>query len=359
MRLTLDPFRLRLISLASWMDQRQQEVIEYLQEENLVHREQLGRKRLRLNDDQRRRSAIRAKKLGRRMLHELTTLVTPETLLAWHRRLIARKYDGRKQRGLGRPSTRDEIQQPVVRMATEDLDWRYRRIQGALANLGHEVAHSTLASILMEHGMEPAPERNRKTTWKEFIARHWEVIVAADFFTIEAWTQKGLTRFVVLFLIDVSSRRVEFAGVAKQANGLWMSQVARNLSNAEDGFLVGKRYLLHDRDPLFTAGFAKTLRTMGVQSVKLPPRSPDLNAYGERFVRTIKGSCLERMILSGEGSVRRAIHEFVEHYHRERNHQGLGNRLLIKDEDHSNGPATIQCRRRLGGMLNYYYRRAA
>src|SRR5215469_1577101 len=218
MRPTLDPFRLLLISLAGWLNQQQQDVIDYLQEENRVLREQLGARRLRLNDDQRRRLAVKAKKLGRRVLHELATLVTPETLLAWHRKLIARKYDGSKQRGPGRPRTRDEIQRLVVSMATENRDWGYRRIQGALANLGHEVAHGTIAHILKEHGLEPAPKRERKTTWKEFLSRHRAVIVAADFFTIEAWTRQGLTRFLVLFFIDLASRRVEIGGIARQAN---------------------------------------------------------------------------------------------------------------------------------------------
>src|SRR5215469_12879608 len=202
MRPTLDPFRLMLISLAGCLNQQQQDIIDYLQEENRVLREQVGSKWLRLNDDQRRRLAVRAKKLGRRVLRELTTIVTPETLLAWHRKLIARKYDGSKQRGPGRPRVSDEIQQLVVRMANENRDWGYRRIQGALANLGHQVARGTIANILKEHGLEPASGRKRKTTWKEFLCRHREVIVAADFFTLEAWTRKGLTRFLVLFFID-------------------------------------------------------------------------------------------------------------------------------------------------------------
>src|SRR5262245_23263595 len=303
MTLAIDPFRLLLISLAGWLNQRQQDVIDYLQQENRVLREQLGGKRLRFNDDQRRRLAVRAKKLGWRMLNELTTIVTPATLLGWHRRLIARKYEGSKQQGPGRSHTREEIQRLVVRMATENRDWGYRRIQGALANLGHEVARGTIANLLKEHGLEPAPERERKTTWKEFLSRHRAVIVAADFFTIEAWTRKGLTRFLVLFFIDLSSRRAEIDGVAWQANCLWMSQVARNLSDAEEGFLIGKRYLIHDRDPLFTIEFQQTLESSGVQCVKLPPRSPNLNAYAERFVRTIKESCLERIILVGEASL--------------------------------------------------------
>jgi transposase InsO family protein len=328
MRPTFDPFRLLLISVAGWLGQQQRDVIDYLQEENRVLRQQLGNKRLRLSDDQRRRLAAKAKKLGRRILREVATMVTPETLLAWHRKLIARKYDGSKQRGPGRPRTQERIQNLVVRMATENRDWGYRRIQGALANLGHQVARGTIANILKAHGLEPAPERNRKTTWKEFLLRHWAVLVAADFFTIEVWTRKGLTRYVVLFLIDLSTRRVEIAGIAAQANGLWMAQVARNLSDDVEGFLMGKRYLIHDRDPLYTAEFLGTLGTAGVKSVKLPPRSPNLNAHAERFVRTIKESCLDRMILFGEGSLRKAIHEFVAHYHLERNHQGLGNRLI-------------------------------
>jgi putative transposase len=359
MRLMLDPFRLMLISLAGCLSRRQQEALDYLQEENRVLREQLGGKRLRFSDDQRRRLAVRAKKLGGRMLQDLATIVTPETLLGWHRRLIARKYDGSRQRGPGRPRVLEEIQRLVVCMATENRDWVYRRIQGALANLGHEVARATIANILKENGLEPAPERERKTTWKEFLSRHREVIVAADFFTVEAWTRRGLTRFLVLFLIDPSSRRVEIAGVARDANGLWMSQVARNLLDAADGFLIGKRYLIHDRDPLFTAEFLNTLQASGIQSVKLPPRSPNLNAHAERFVRTIKESCLERMILFGEGSLRKAIHEFVTHYHLKRNHQGLGNRLITQEQPRANGTGAIQRRRRLGGMLNYDYRQAA
>ena len=278
MRLAFDLFRLLLISLAGWLNEQQQDVIDYLQEENRVLREQLRGKRLRFNDDQRRRLAVRAKKLGGRMLEELTTLVTPATLLAWNRRLIAQEYDGSQKRGPGRPPTKEEIRQWVVRMATENRDWGYRRIQGALANLDQEVSRGTIANILKEHGLEPASERDRKSTWKEFLSRHRDVIVAADFFTVEAWTRQGLTRFWVLFLIDLATRKVEIAGVTRDAHGVWMSQVGRNLTDAAEGFLIGKRYLIHDRDPLFTAEFLKTIEASGIESVKLPPRSPNLKA---------------------------------------------------------------------------------
>jgi putative transposase len=223
----LDPFRFVLISVAGWMNQHQQQIIDYLREENQVLRDQLGGRRVRLNDDQRRRLAVKAKGIGRKLLAEVATLVTPETLLAWHRKLIAQKYDGSGKRGPGRPRTAGEIEALVVRMAQENRDWGCRRIQGAMSNLGHELARSTVADILKRHGIEPAPERNRKTTWKEFLSRHWELIVAADFFTVEVWTRRG--RFIVLFIIDLSTRKVEIAGLAAAANGLWMSQIGRNL----------------------------------------------------------------------------------------------------------------------------------
>jgi putative transposase len=181
----------------------------------------------------------------------------------------------------------------VARMAEENRDWGYRRIQGALSNLGHEIARSTIAEILQRHGIEPSPERRRKTTWKEFLTQHWELIVAADFFTVEVRTRRGLQRFLVLFFIELSTRKVEIAGIAAATNCLWMGQIGRNLTDAVEGILNGKRYLIHDRDPLFTAGFLNLLAAVGVKSVKLPPRSPNLNAYAERFVRSIKESCLE------------------------------------------------------------------
>jgi putative transposase len=359
MQLVLDPFRFVLISIAGWMNQQQQQAIDYLREENRVLREQLGGRRLRLNDDQRRRLAAKAKGLGRRVLAEIAKIVTPETLLAWHRKLIAQKYDGSGKRGPGRPRTAGEIETLVVRMALENRDWGYRRILGALSNLGHNLARGTIANILKQHGIEPAPERNRKTTWKEFLSRHWELIVAADFFTIEVWTRHGLQRFIVLFFIELSTRKVEIAGIARAANGLWMSQIARNLTDVDAGILTGKRYLIHDRDPLFTAEFLHMIADAGVKSVKLPPRSPNLNAHAERFVRTIKESCLERTILFGENSLRKAVEEFIAHYHFERNHQGLGNRLIVPPSAESNRTGAIQRRQRLGGMLNYYYRPAA
>jgi len=199
------PLRSLVVALAGWINQQQREVIDYLQTENRVLREQLGASRLRFTDDQRVRLAAKAKHLRRRVLQEIGTIVSPDTLLAWHRRLIARKYDGQSRRGPGRPPVTAEIRQLVVRMATENRDWGYTRIQGALANLGHDVGRGTIATILKQHGIEPAPERQKRTTWHEFLKAHWDVLAAADFFTVEVWTAMGLTRYIVFFVIELGA----------------------------------------------------------------------------------------------------------------------------------------------------------
>jgi transposase InsO family protein len=166
---------------------------------------------------------------------------------------------------------------------------------------------------------------------------HWNVLAAADFFTVEVWTARGLTRYVVLFVIELATRRVHIAGIASEPDSAWVVQCGRQLTDVVDGFLVGKRCLLHDRDPLFTETFRETLAATGIETVRLPPKSPNLNAFAERFVRSIKESCLDRLILCGEASLRRAVREFVAHYHRERNHQGLDNALIF--------PTRVQTRR--------------
>jgi len=176
---------------------------------------------------------------------------------------------------------------------------------------------------------------------------------------MEVWTCTGLKRFTILFFIDLSTRRVEIGGMSSSAGGLWMAQIARNLTDAVDGFLSGKKYLIHDRDPLYTKEFLSIIAASGIEPIKLPPRSPNLNAYAERFVRAIKESCLERMIFFGEDPLRTTIREFLAHYHLERNHQGLENRLIVPLEMIGTWTAVVQKRERLGGLLNYYYREAA
>jgi hypothetical protein len=273
------------VALAGWINQQQRDVIDYLQEENRILREQLGPRRLRFTNDQRIRLAARAKTLGRRALMEIRSIVTPDTLLAWHRALIARKYDGHLRRGPGRPPVTAEIREWVVRMATENRSWGYTRIQGALANLDHHVSRGTIANFLRQHGIEPAPERQKRTTWQEFLRMHRGVLAAADFFTVDVWTTGGLTRFAVLFLIDLATRRVEIAGILPEPDSAWIIQCGRQLTDPVDGCLRGKRFLLHDRDPRFTDSFADILAAAGVEALRQPPRSRSHTAITSATIR--------------------------------------------------------------------------
>ena len=289
-----------VLTCAGWVNRHQEDLIDYLREENRVLREQLGSRPLRLTDAQRRRLAVRGKKLGRRVLTQVAGIVTPDAILRWYRRLIAQKYDGSARRRRGRPVTPREIGDLVVRMAVENPRWGYTRIRGALANLGHQLARNTVKRILHDHGIEPAPERSQRTPWKTFLQAHWDGLAAADLFTVEVLTLTGLKRYFVFFVIELHTRRVQIAGIHPQPDGAWMEQLARNLTDPVDGFLRTARYLIHDRDPLYTRGFGEILKGGGVQPIRLPWKSPNLNAYAERFVRSIKEECLTRVVPLGE-----------------------------------------------------------
>ena len=172
----------------------------------------------------------------------------------------------------------------VARQAGENPSWGYDRIQGALANLGHTTADADVGNILKKHGIEPAPDRKRQTTWRTFLQAHWDVLAAVDFTTVEDWTKNGLVTVYLLFVMELATRRVHFAGSTANPEVAWMKQVARNLTDAEDGFLNGKRYILMDRDAKFSAAYRSILGDAGVAPVRLPPRSPNLNAHQERFM---------------------------------------------------------------------------
>jgi len=361
MSFILHPWQLLLAILAGWANQQQQQIIEFQRTEIDVLKEKLGKKRIILNDDQRRRLAVKAKVLGRKVLQEIGSLFTPDTILRWHRELVAQKWDysdWRKKKP-GRPPTAEEIAHLVVQMARENPSWGYDRIVGALANLGHQISDQTVGNILKAHGIEPAPERKRQTTWKTFVSSHWDVLGAIDFTTIEVWTKGGLVTFYLLFVMELATRRVHFAGCTPNPDKLWMKQVAWNLTDAEGGFLIGKRYVLMDRDGKFCPAFRAILKTEGVEAVLLPPRSPNLNAHLERFHRSLQEECLDRMIFFGETSLRKAVREFLAHYHAERNHQGLENRLIEPGPEIGRAAGEVQCRERLGGLLRYYYQKAA
>jgi transposase InsO family protein len=329
-------------------------VIDYLVEENRVLREQLKGRRIRLTDDQRRRLAAKGQRLGRQVLTQVATIVTPDTILRWYRRLIAQKWTSECRRP-GRPGLMKEIASLIVRMATDNPTWGYGRIQGALKNLDHRVARSTVAKILKDNGISPAP--GRPSSWRTFLRAHWGAIAAADFFTTEVWTPRGLVTYYTLFVLDLKSRRVRMMGSTPNPDMAFMAQAARRLTDAVDGFLVDHRVLICDRDGKWTEGFRAIMEGAGMRIVLTPIRAPNANAYAERFVRTVREECLDRLILFGERRLIRVLDEFVAHYHAERNHQGLGNDLIAPEPRLLAG-AHVRCRERLGGLLRYYHRAA-
>jgi putative transposase len=242
----------------------------------------------------------------------------------------------------------------IVRMAQDNPGWGYTRIQGVLGNLGHRVGRGTVANVLKRSGIEPSPERGKRTTWSTFLKAHWELFAASDFLTVEVWTGGGLVTHYLLFIISLADRVVDIVGITTRPDERWMLQVGRNLIDAESGAMRWKFYLILDRDTKYTDQFRRLMRGSGTNVIRLPPQSPNLNAYAERFVRSIKYECLDRMIFIGQASLRRAVAEYVGHYHGERNHQGLDNRLIRAVSNSVERVGTVRRKQRLGGMLNFY-----
>jgi hypothetical protein len=228
-------------------------------------------------------------------------------------------------------------------------------------SLGHTICRSTVANILKEAGIEPAPERRKGMSWAEFLKIHWDALASCDFVNVEVVTMRGYVRFQVFFVMQIATREVEIAGISSSIGGSWMKQMARNLTDSESGFLREMKYLIHDRDPLFTSVFRDLLAGSGVKCMRLPSKSPNLNAHAERFVRTARET-LSLHIFFGEKHLRHVLSETMKHYHEERHHQGLGGKLIRPAVANDNGSVCdgeIECRERLGGLLEYYSRRAA
>jgi putative transposase len=258
-------WQILVAALAGRISRQQDVVIEYLHEENRVLKQQLGRGRLRLTDDQRRRLAVRGKAIGRRALADVASIVTPDIILRWHRQLFAEKWT-HKRRSPGRPRVMEVISDLVVRMARENPSWGYTRIQGALKNIGHRVGRTTVASILKENGIDPAPGRGTRTTWSQFLKAYWSVLAAADFFTVEVWAPRGLATFYIFFLIELATRRIDIAGITPSPSEAWMLQIGRNLTAPIDGFLADKKFIILDRDSKYSAAFRDLLKAPASRS---------------------------------------------------------------------------------------------
>lgn len=294
------PLQLFVAAVFGWLEQQQRDVIEFLREENRVLKRQLRGRRLQLGDDERRRLAVLGTRLGRRVLAEVTSLVTPDTILRWHRELIARKWTYGSPRH-GRRGVQVEIRRLVVRMAVENPSWGYTRIQGALKNLGHCVARA--------------------------------------------------------FVIELHTRRVHILGSTPYPDEEFVTQTMRHLTDPVEGILRTASVLICDRDRKWSVAVQQFLTTAGVRIVQTPFRAPNCNAFAERFVRAIKEECLDRVIPLGERHLRRTLAEFAAHYHAERNHQGLG-KELIDPLDQQPADGLVRRRQRLGGILSFYYRAA-
>jgi putative transposase len=334
---------------------------EYLAAENRILKAQL-KTPLRLTDGERITLAEIAHRLGRKALEDVANAAKPDTILGWYRKLIARKFDGSQSRQYpGRPRIDHATEQLVVRMAKENSDWGYDRIVGAMANLGYTLSDQTVGNILHRHGIPSVPERKRMTTWADFICRHMAVLAGTDFFSVEVLTLRGLVTYYVLFFIHLESRKVEIAGITPHPNEQWMKQIARNVTMDGWGFLNNCHYLIHDRDTKYCQSFREIIESGDVKTLPLPARSPNLNAFSERWVKSVKDDCLSKLILFGETSSTRALDDYLVHYHAERNHQGKGNVLLFptatQAKNHVDG--SVRCKERLGGLLKYSHREAA
>jgi len=286
--------------------------------------------------------------------------VTPATLLTWHRRLVARRWTY-PHRSPGRPRVDEETTALVILLAKDNPRWGYRHIQGEVLKLGVRLAVSTIARIMKDSGLGPAPRRT--TTWWEFIRARASHIVATDFFSVDTVL---LHRLYVLFFIEIGRRRIWITGVTSHPNAAWVTQQARNVAGdvADEGIDV--KFLVRDRDTKYVANFDEVFRSEGAQILKTPFRTPNANAYAERFVRTVRSECLDHLLVVNQRHLERILRSYVRHYSRHRPHQGLSQGVpaprsdasLLTDALSSDREAQqrhqVRRRDRLGGLIHEY-----
>jgi putative transposase len=304
----------RLLALRLRSSEYKELEILVLRHELAIARRQLGRPRPTAAD----RALLAALSRALPRSAWAAFVVSPKTLLSWHRRLVRRHwtYD---RRGPGRPPLDAELQSLVLRLARENPRWGYRRIVGELRKLGLRVSATSVRSLLKRHEVPPAPRRSGPS-WRTFVRAQAQGVIACDFFTVDTvW----LRRFYVLFFIEIGTRRVHLAGVTENPNGPWTTQQARNLTIDRCGPEWPVRFLIHDRDAKFSAAFDEVFRTERIQAIRTPSRAPNANAHAERFVRTLREECLDWLLILGRRHLERVLREYVDHYNRERPHRAL------------------------------------
>ena len=336
--------------------------IQFLEEQLKMYQKRHGK----INDithEERLALARLAKDLGRKQLAQIRTIVAPDTFMRWYKKYIemAHTFDN-GGRGRGRPGIMKVIASLIVQMALNDPDWGYGRIRGELLNVGHDVQKQTIKNVLRREGLLPSPDRRKNSKWNRFIYSNLECLFACDFFTydiVDVFSGLKVRTFYVLFFIHLRTRKVHIAGITENPTHNWMRRIAYNLTDYQDGFLKNCRYLIHDRDFHFMkSGFRDVLKNEGIKCIATARKAPDMNAFAERWVQSIKHDCLDKVMHFHEGSLRHAIRQYVIHYNEERCHQGIDNDLIEPDFERLSEGRIVH-KKRLGGLLNHYRRVAA
>ena len=334
-------------------------VIRYLTAQLKWIQKHLSKRPIPSNNEKAMLSRV-AKAVDQAWLERSFNFFQPSTLFRWYRELILKKWDYShlQPKKSGRPRVDRELEELVVQLALENPHDGFSTIVGRLKILGMETNEQTVKNILQRNGIPSSPDRKEGMSWQEFIDTHWDTLIATDFFTWEVLAPYGLVTYYVLFFIRLKDRKVHIAGLTTNPNGNWMAQVARNLTDPEDGFLKSGETLIHDRGGQYCPHFKRILEEAVIRCQALPPQSPNLNAFAERFVRTVKDQCLSRLLVTSEEGLRKALKEFAEHYHHERPHQGIGNVIpLPRPEDRiGDRNGRIMKKSRLGSLLNFYHR---
>lgn len=348
-----------LLYLAAATERELVQQIEYLKTENEILRSKLP-KRITVTLAERNRLVRLGKAVGA-AIKQLVSIVTPRTFARWLNEDRQPKVVKQSRRQPGRPKTPDEIRDLILRLAREN-GWGFTRILGELKKLGIRIGRSTVINILREHGLDPGPMRG-EGSWSDFIQRHAKTLWACDFFTKRIVTMRGLVDMFVLVFIHIGTRRVFVSGMSANPDNIWMKQQARNFAMTFADAPLAASHLIRDRDCKFTADFDQILKDDGIETVRTAIRSPNMNAYAERFVQSIKTECLDHFVVFGDKHLRYLLDQYLAYYHSERPHQGLGNRPLSAPDD---PPVTlpfpqseVAYSERLGGLLKHYYRQAA
>ena len=338
-----------------------QKMCDYQAEKLRIYEEHLttltGKERPELTDSDKRRLAQKGKALNDYLLASVEPTWAPGTLRGWYNSLVGAKYDSTKspnQKKRGRKPISQEIVDEVLKLAQNNPDWGYDRIAGTMKYLGYDICASTVKHILSDYGIVPDPERRLRGDWDQFIETQQYSTASTDFAQVERLTPFGLVRESLLFFMDIGSREVRFGGMVHAPDSNWTTQIARNMCDMWDGFLLGKKYLIHDRDSLFNKRFDSVFESIGIEIKKLPPFTPQMNARMENFIRAIKTECLDKMIFTTQAQLRLAVKEYLEYWNHYRPMQGLDGKMVNPYPQDMNAP--IKEISFLGGLLHGYRR---